>query len=39
VERVAVAFLDRYLRLQPDAERRIRAAAQAPGIASLTAAP
>jgi predicted dienelactone hydrolase len=39
VERVAVAFLDRYLRERPDAERRLRAAARAPGIASLTAAP
>jgi dienelactone hydrolase len=39
VERVAVAFLDRYLRHRPDAERVLRAAARAPGIASLTAAP
>jgi predicted dienelactone hydrolase len=39
VERVAVAFLDRYLRHRPDAERELRAAARAPGIAALTAAP
>jgi fermentation-respiration switch protein FrsA (DUF1100 family) len=39
VERVTVAFLDRYLGHRPDAARALRTAARAPGIASLTAAP
>jgi dienelactone hydrolase len=39
VDLLVVAFLDRYLRHRPDGERLLRAAARAPGIASLTAAP
>jgi dienelactone hydrolase len=39
VERVGLAFLDRYLGHRPDGLRRLLAAGRVPGIASLTAAP
>ena len=39
VERVSVAFLDRYLKASPDAAKRLAAAGNVPGLAALIARP